>query len=52
MWRAMINAYSQRGLDGIADLSQFTFGELPEEAMAQIREAVMLMTRATPVHDS
>jgi AbiV family abortive infection protein len=43
-WDSMTSAYGQSGLDGMAELSQSAFGDLPEEAMAQMREAVRQMT--------
>lgn len=44
LWNAMINAYEHGGLDGMAELSQSSFGDLPEESTAKIRAALRQMT--------
>src|SRR6185437_6052438 len=44
IWNAMIGAHEQSGFDGMADLSQSTFGDLPQAAMARMRETVQQMT--------
>lgn len=50
IWNAMTGAYEQGGLDGMAELSQSTFGDLSEEAMAQMRETLQQMT--SPANDA
>lgn len=45
----MISAYEQGGLDGMAELSQSSFGDLPDdEAMTEIRAALRQMTNPRP----
>lgn len=44
IWNSLVGAYEQGGLDGMADLSQAAFGELPVEAKAEIRESLRQIT--------
>lgn len=50
VWAAMIDAYAESGLDGMADLSNAAFGGLSTQEMADMREMVIEITEYSGGH--